>query len=473
MVSIDVLPDDVLLEIFDFYVDEYQVLKKGVKAWHLLVHVCRRWRSVVFGSPRRLDLRLVGTNKTPVKDNLDIWPPLPLVIRNCAGLTEGVDNIIALLKHRDRVDDIELTHINSSSLEKVSAAMQEPFPELTDLLLKSDDETVPVLPDSFLGGSANSAPRLRYLVLDGIPFPGVPKLLLSATNLVTLYLDNIPHSGYFSPQSMATALSKLTGLKSLRLNFQSPRSHPDQARRRPPLSIRAVLPVLTRFWFKGVCEYLDDLVALVDAPQLDHLDITFFNQITFDTPQFIQFIGRTPMLRSLETARIVLGRADARVNFSSRTSDYGSLNVGISCRELDWQVSFLEQVCTSCLPRLSAGTSEDLYIYERPYWQSHWQDNIENALWLELLHPFTAVKSLYLSGACAERIGPALAGGTGTELLPNLQNIFLEDWVSGSGSSYRYVTSVTPKDIGKFVAARQVSSHPIAVSCWDRDKTMF
>jgi hypothetical protein len=460
-----VLPDDVLLEIFDFYVDEYQSFSKGVKAWHLLVHVCRQWRSVVFGSPRRLNLRLVGTNKTPVKDTLGVWPPLPLVIRKCAGqLTEGVDNIIALLKHRDRVDDIELTHINSSSLEKVLAAMQEPFPELTDLLLKSDDKTVPVLPDSFLGGSADSAPRLRYLVLDGIPFPGLPKLLSSATHLVTLYLDNIPHSGYISPQSMAIALSELTDLKSLRLNFQSPRSYPDRERRRPSPPTRTVLPVLTRFWFKGVCEYLDDLVALINAPQLDHLDMTFFNQITFDTPQFIQFIGRTPALGALETARVVFGRAVATVNFSSRTSDYGSLNVGIPCRELDWQVSSLEQVCTSCLPRLSTGTSEDLYIYERPFWQAHWKDNIENALWLDLLHPFTAVKSLYLSNECARRIGPALAGGTRTEMLPNLQNIFLEGF---------YSQGQVPKDIGKFIAARQVSSHPITVSHWSRDKTMF
>jgi hypothetical protein len=40
----------VLLEIFDFYVFE--------ESWETLIHVCRRrrWRYVVFGSPRRLDL---------------------------------------------------------------------------------------------------------------------------------------------------------------------------------------------------------------------------------------------------------------------------------------------------------------------------------------------------------------------------------------------------------------------------------
>jgi hypothetical protein len=50
--TIDILPDDALLEIFDFYLGETEWTNR----WHILVHVCRRWRLVVFGSPRRLNL---------------------------------------------------------------------------------------------------------------------------------------------------------------------------------------------------------------------------------------------------------------------------------------------------------------------------------------------------------------------------------------------------------------------------------
>ena len=47
------LPDDVLLEIFDFIVEEEgRRGKVDFEKWHTLVHVCRRWRSLVFGSPR-------------------------------------------------------------------------------------------------------------------------------------------------------------------------------------------------------------------------------------------------------------------------------------------------------------------------------------------------------------------------------------------------------------------------------------
>ena len=81
----------------------------------MLAHVCRRWRSVVFQSPRRLNLRLLCTPKrakTPARNTLDIWLPLPLVIRDVDdifyGELPGADNIIAALEHNDRVGQIEL-----------------------------------------------------------------------------------------------------------------------------------------------------------------------------------------------------------------------------------------------------------------------------------------------------------------------------------------------------------------------------
>ena len=450
------LPDDVLLEIFGFCLDKHRYSKKRIEAWQLLVHVCQRWRNIVFGSPRRLNLQLVGTEKTSVRDMLDVWPPLPLVIHG--RLIEGVDlsNIVAVLEHRDRVDEIDLWEVNSPALEKVLAVMQEPFPELTYVRLSSYEETVPVVPDSFLG---RSAPRLRILVLDGIPFPGLPSLLSSATHLVSLHLFNIPHSGYISPDTAVTALSTLTSLQSLMLEFQSPLSHPDLAIRRLLLSTRTVFPVLGRFWFKGVYEYLDDFVARIDAPRLHELSITFFNDIVFDAPQFMQLISRTPTLKALENASVAFWNSDATIYLSSATSGGGSLKVKILCRKFDWQVSSLEQVCTLCLPPLS--TLEDLSIDQDRFSYAHWHDNIDNQLWLELLRALTAVKRLYLSKEIVPRIVPALqelVEGRTTAVLPTLQNIFLEELQSGP----------VQEDIGKFVAARRLSGHFITVSHWER-----
>ena len=200
-------------------------------------------------------------------------------------------------------------------------------------------------------------------------------------------------------------------------------------------------------------------MARIDAPRLFNLHITLFNDVVFDAPQFIQFISRTPTLKAAENAHVVFGDGKAIINSSSQTS---RCEVGISCRELDWQVSSLEQLCASHLPPLS--TLEDLYIYERLYGQQpDWQDNIENTLWLDLLHRFTTVKNLYLSKEFTQRIVAALqelVGGRMTEVLPTLQNIFLEEVEPGGR---------VQEDIERIFAARQLSGHTLAVSHWERD----
>jgi hypothetical protein len=190
MKRIDVLLDDVLLEIFDFYM----VLSPGyskteIERWQSLVHVCRRWRSLIFESPRRLNLQLVCTPFTPTRDKLDVWPALPLIV---AGNIPFHQAWTISLPHLSRA----IAYVESLSfilrhwqVQKILVAMQVPFPELTYLQLSSDDETSPaplVIPDSFLGGFA---PHLRHFFLDGIQFPESPTVLLSATtHLVTLWL---------------------------------------------------------------------------------------------------------------------------------------------------------------------------------------------------------------------------------------------------------------------------------------------
>ena len=443
---IDILPDEVLLSIFCLRLEGYHSIldRSDIKAWQTLIHVCRRWRTVVFGSPRRLNLQLFCSAKTPARDTLDIWPVLPLVIHcnNSDDSIESVDNIIAVLERSNRVYQIHLEYFSSSDLVKVSLAMQEPFPELSYLWLTSNQDMVPVFPASFLGGST---PPLQYLHFRGIPFPGLPKVLLFATHLGELELHDIPHSGYFSPEVMVAALSTLTSLQSLVLHFQSPLSCPDQASQRLPPPTRSVLHALTIFSFKGVSEYLDDVVGRIDAPRLGSLAVTFFNQILFDTPQFIQFISRTPMFQALEVARVTFGSNTASVNLSP-------LEMTILCEDLDWQVSSLEQVCNWCLPPLLM--LEDLYISKHRYWQG----DIENALWLELLRPFATVKSLHLSKEFAPLIVPSLqelVGGRTREVLPVLKDIFLEE-LEPSGP--------VREGIVQFVAVREATGHPVAFS---------
>ena len=230
VIRFNLLPDDVLLEISGFYTENPSYKGKAeIEAWQSLVHVCRRWRSLVFGSPRHLNLALFCTPETPARDTLDVWPALPLLIAENMALSSVTDNVIAALGQNNRVREIVLLELTGWQLEKVLAPMQVSFPELTDLRLcsrPSHDETL-IIPDSFLNGCA---PRLRKINLDSISFPGLPILISSATRLVKLYLYDIPCSGYISPKTIVALLSVLSTLESLYLLFQSP-----QHREKPEL----------------------------------------------------------------------------------------------------------------------------------------------------------------------------------------------------------------------------------------------
>ena len=444
------LPDVALLKIFDFYEDE-----KQIEAWHTLVHVCRKWRNMVFGSPLRLNLRLCCKARTPVREMLDLWPPLPIIIKVYNREMFVVDDILAALERNDRILELELD-VSSSLLEKILAEMKQPFPALARLVLEPRDEAALIVPASFLGGSA---PHLQSLFLDYIPFPGLPKLLLSATRLVDLTLWRIPHTGYFSPEAMVTGLSVLTSLENLGIKFKSPRSRPDEKSRRPPPPTRTLLPVLTKLWFKGVCEYLEDFLARIDAPVLNNFSITVFHQLIFDTPQLTQFISRTPKFKAHNEARVFFTNRGVSVTLP-QTLD-GVFKLRISCRQLDWQLSSLAQICSSFFCQALIPAVEHLYI-QNGHSQPRWQDDIENSQWIELFNTFFAVKDLYISREFAPRMVPALqelVGERVTEVLPTLQSLFLEANLDLGPDQ-----EITEQ----FVTARRLAGRPITVSRWER-----
>jgi hypothetical protein len=456
--TIDVLPDVALLEVFDYYMDVNQTWR-GEQKWHTLVHVCRKWRYIVFGSPLRLDLRLFCDALTPVRETLDVWPLLPIVVWDQDHGTKALDDgVIAALEHNDRICQLHFYAFSGPRYEKVLEVMRQPFSALTHL----DLEYIylcppPVIPASFLGGSA---PALKSLRLYRIPFPALPKLLLSATHLVHLKLLNIPHSAYISSETMVTCLSTLIRLELLYIGFKSPQSRPDPKTRRPPLLTRTPLPVLTELRFSGVPEYLEDLVARIDAPQLGVLAINFFHQLIFDTPQLMQFISRTPKLKTHDEARLVFSD-DWGVSVALPQTYDGMLKVGVSCKKSDWQLSSLAQLCSSCFPPALIHAVQHLYILDA-YFELDWQDDIESSQWMEVLHPFTAAEALFLSQELSPHIASILqelARERVSETLPALQNLFLEGTVS---------SGPVQEGIGQFVTARQRSSHPVVFSRWER-----
>jgi len=95
--------------------------------------------------------------RSPAGKMLDIWPKLPIVIRVSGIIEDEIDDVIAALKHHDRVCGIHLTDVSDYGLEPLMEAIQDMSPALTDLHLDLGSvlSTVPFVLDPFLGGTAS------------------------------------------------------------------------------------------------------------------------------------------------------------------------------------------------------------------------------------------------------------------------------------------------------------------------------
>ena len=442
------LPENVLLEIFDFY-------RKDDQGWHLLVHVCRQWRQIIFESPRRLNLQILCTTRTPVTKNLGIWPAFPIVIEyRYSGSSikpGGEENVIAALRHPNRVCCVTLD-VPGPQLAKVTTVMEESFPLLARLYIDSRGGNSPFLPGSFLGGSA---PCLQEIDFYGIPFPSLPTLLLSTNDLVTLNLCDIPPVGHISPEAMVVGLAALPRLEIFIIEYRLATPRPNRTRTVPPVR-RTVLPALTHFRFKGASEYLEDLVAQIDSPQLDKISVAFLNQLVdFQVGQLSKFIDRSVGLKLT-----LFKHADVAFDSDYVHMTYGrasqslwrlgpsSIRTRILCKEIDWQVPHMAQVITHFPMINSAIIHLDLRVdHGGP--QLRDMDHVELQ---HLLRQFSTVRTLHVSWALVKHVALALEDITEeivAEVLPSLEWIRLE--------------GLSASSIKNFIAARRLSGRPVTV----------
>ena len=430
------------------------------------MHVCRRWRYIVFESPLRLHLRLVCNANTPVTQTLAVWPrAFPIVIEEWRSrlLLNGVKHIIAALQHHDRVSEIVLYSTTCTLLKRLYKVMTKPYPVLTNLHLEFEKTSAPVVPGTFLD---RSAPRLKVLSLIGIPFPALPKRLPFCHQLVKVHLANIPNTGYISPEATATALSALTKLQFVYIGFESPASRPDPTNRPPSSFTRVVLPALTHLEFHGTSEYFEDLVARIDTPAITYVETWFFNQLDFDIPHFLHFIRRTQIPGSFGEARLHFVDKCVSIDFCYRDPTGGkefrtALSIKISCHALDWQVGCLAQICGKISPFVS--NVERLLIDTRHsdcgsatnVLFPDWEDYVDNPQWLEIFHAFSALQHMRIPRSLGDVIASALQELTGERVmdaLPMLHHLYLP---SSSAS--------TQQAIVPFISSRQRSNHPVTV----------
>ncbi|KAH9955841.1 hypothetical protein BC827DRAFT_826044 [Russula dissimulans] len=195
---------------------------------------------------------------------------------------------------------------------------------------------------------------------------------------------------------------------------------------------RSVLPALAKLMFRGAYEYLEDLLAQIDAPLLGDLYIEFFTDLIFDVPQLHQFIGHAEEFKKFDRADVLISNHSIRLYIYPNTGSVDGrrrLELGINCAELDHQLLSLAQVCSPSFKFPIIFALEDLQIREDDSLSSsHWTDDMENAQWLEILDPFTSLKNLYLTDGIAQRFCGVLqevSGERAIEVLPVLRNLFV------------------------------------------------
>ena len=459
-ITINMLPDDVLLDIFDLFVIDYddgQYRFSPVCTWHGLVHVCRRWRQLVLGSPGRFNLLIVCTHGSPLREILDCWPPFPIVIRfdeyyRTLTLVDE-DSIFAALEHRDRVRQIDLC-LTGPQFDRVATAMQKPFPTLTHLYLRPrDDQDLEIddqlndrpsaLASGFLGGSA---PRLTSIFMAGIPFPALPALLSSTSDLLHLQLRIIPEDGFISPEAMVTCLGALTKLEVFHVEYPDV-PHLDQLFV-PPIT-RTLLPSLTNIVLIATSEYLVEFFSRIDCPQLKDTCISYTDlPFDFQISQFFDFIDRSnnPEIALCKHADLIFS-ASADVYFSISSRHHIALhpiNLYIACREgIGRQLLSISQLLRQQVVMRSRVVHLNLT-------QSKANEDRHDGEWLHFLRQFPAVRTLYACPESARGVALALedmTGGMVAEVLPVLDLIYLDDQPVSS--------------IEKFLTARRLSGRPV------------
>jgi hypothetical protein len=395
--------------------------------WCKLVHVCQRWRHIVFSSPHRLDLRILCREGTPVRGALDVWPALPITIRSY-GISDGIqDDMIATLENRSQVQVIILNE-KCLPFERFVMVMQEPFPALECLDLRYSGAGA--LPDTFLGGSA---PRLRSLS--------------------------------FSPETMATSVSALAKLTHLEIDFEG-YAFPYPFPRIPPPLTCAVLPVFTSLRFEGLIHYLEDFVARIDAPLFDNVTLMLVCRLGFDIQQLTRFISHAPILMcmySREMMGIRFSHGRAMVDVHPLKSVFPFILSTTSWREADQQVSSMAQIICSQLAIVVCGIAR-LDIDYHPDIPSPPGD-MDDTQWKKNFRPFTFLRTLCLksqsptSESFIVSMPRGLSGETATKVLPALDNLYL---VRSHSEAY-HPSEYERQHIQQFITARQHSNHPVTV----------
>jgi hypothetical protein len=411
--KINNLPNELLLEIFDFYrrgIHPYDCLWKKKYVWINITHVCGKWRAVMFASSSRLELGIIVGPDKPSDIKTILSGPLPILIdyvfKDKYVTKSAFWRLGAALGHPHRVREISFEGTDGL-FEQFSKATNCFFPVLESLSLRFGCRygrgSSPKLPDTFLKGPDLSDLHLRRLELKHVTLKSISGFLSSAKTLTNLILEIDLGE---NPSAQMRFLVCFQSMRCLRRLDLSTRLYIGIQFLPTPSAPKRIVPLskLTFFRFVGHIQLLDALVARLSAPSLKDVDISFSGaNSTIGTivhlPRFINGIKKRyhavhldlrvwSFNLSLLTQSEHINHCKPRFKLyqSSRNSD--------------------QSFCSSLMQLSDALSTKltdvgDLRVTIVEVAANPWEDNI---LWRRFLRQFPNVKALRIAGLKSAQI---------------------------------------------------------------------
>jgi hypothetical protein len=448
--TINSLPDELLVEIFDWsrLDDGYDWIFR--RRWYKLLQICRRWRYVVLEWASRLKICFLCNSANPITTMPSHLTAIPLAIKFEPNWPlpylpkPPKKELLLALQHCNRLYNIFIgcCALEGSGLLK---ALDNAFPILEALSLLYNDG-IQVLPNNFV------APRLRALHLVKFTIPMGHLSLTNAANLLSLRLERIPASGYYPPEYLVECIANMPHLENIWFGFEE---DPDMVMELARTEItRMVLPKLSRLKYTGIIIYLDNLLARISTPVLhDFRFLVFLTQSsTLTVLSLPTFLGT---IQNLDFRTAVISFDQPSFKFTntyhpeqpSVVPPYFSFNIYDEIQDRA-AVSMIQTLCSANAPALPVVEYLDLeaYWYSLGFMTHH-------PLWYTFLRLFRGVKTLrtdsVLATVLSDVLDPHNEAAT-NELLPVLSELVV---VSRD--------DLLQQPFSSFIHARRLAGHSV------------
>jgi hypothetical protein len=266
----------------------------------------------------------------------------------------------------------------------------------------------------------------------------------------------MPGIGYSSLRSFWNVFSGMNRLQLLSLQFL-----PDLVDfKADPLSLaekRVVLPTLTCLKYRGASDYLDNLVAGIDAPCLGVVEITFFDEISLYVPNLGKFINLMGNQKSQHHADILFSKHYVSITLTQPVPS--CLTLKVLCRPSSQQLLFIDQICHHISTSLLDVEVEQLKLRIIDTQPPRERCDRDQEGWIALINAFRSTRRFYLAVKFSRSI--VLALKSSESVLPALHKLHIRQ------SESRDSDAILRKVVGSFMHSRERSGHFLEVE-YDR-----